>query len=81
MDEDIPSVVVWDGIDGVLNGPVVATAVNVNRDFTVTDGSDPLVVLGEVGGRECLKGAIVVCCRRHCCCMEYTGENHEQYLQ
>lgn len=49
FNEDIPSVVVWDGIDGVLNGPVVATAINVNRDLTVADGSDPGLVLGKVG--------------------------------
>jgi len=79
LNEDIPSVVVGDGIDGVLNGPVVATAVNVNRDFTVTDGSDPLVVVGGVGGRECLEGTVVVCCRRHCCCMEYTGEEDQEH--
>lgn len=43
LNKDIPSVVVGDGIDGVLDGPVVATAVNVNGDFTVTNGSDPMV--------------------------------------
>jgi len=80
LNEDIPSVVVWDGIHGVLNGPVVAAAVNVDRYFTVADGSDPGLVLGGVGGK-CPEGKVVVGCRRHCCCMEYAGENHEHYLQ
>lgn len=79
LNKDIPSVVVGDGIDGVLDGPVVPATVNINGDFAVADGSNPMVAtLGGVVHRREYFEATVTC---HCCCMEYASENRKRYLQ
>lgn len=52
LNEDVHSVVVWDSIDGGLDGLELAGAVHVDGDYAVADGPlPPEVVLGRVCGR------------------------------